>query len=216
METLQSPSPQSLECSRKCADYHPSDWGDYFISFQPIIPPNELVSLKPKMDALKAEIFQMFMNREGHLQSLELIDTIQRLGVAYHFEMEISEALQSIYESNYDYHDLYAVSLHFRLLRQQRYLVPTNVFEIFLVENGNFKNCLSTDANGLLSLFEAAHLGMPEEKILDDAIIFSKTHLMSLKYLMEPHFAAILSSALQVPLFRRIDRSKTRSFFINI
>ncbi|KAK8966759.1 hypothetical protein KSP40_PGU020443 [Platanthera guangdongensis] len=60
------------------------------------------------MDALKAEIFQMFMNREGHLQSLELIDTIQRLGVAYHFEMEISEALQSIYESNYDYHDLYA------------------------------------------------------------------------------------------------------------
>ncbi|KAK8966284.1 hypothetical protein KSP40_PGU018237 [Platanthera guangdongensis] len=164
------------------------------------------------MDALKAEIFQMFMNREGHLQSLELIDTIQRLGVAYHFEMEISEALQSIYVSDYDYHDLYAVSLHFRLLRQQRYLVPTNVFEIFLDKNGNFKNCLSTDANGLLSLFEAAHLGMPEEKILDDAIIFSKTHLMSLKYQMEPHFAAMLSSALQVPLFRRIDRSKTRSF----
>lgn len=56
-------------------------------------------------------------------QQLNYIDAIQRLGVAYHLEREIEEALQHNYDSYYDveheYDDLYNVSLRFRLLRQQ-------------------------------------------------------------------------------------------------
>ena len=55
---------------------------------------------------------------------MKLIDAIQRLGVAYHFEKEIEEALEHIYAANHFHDDdgdgdLYNVSLGFRLLRQQ-------------------------------------------------------------------------------------------------
>ena len=56
-------------------------------------------------------------------QQLNYIDAIQRLGVAYHFEREIEEALKHMYDSYSDFehkdYDLYNVSLQFRLLRQQ-------------------------------------------------------------------------------------------------
>lgn len=62
-------------------------------------------------------------------KQLNIIDGIQRLGVAYHFEKEIEEALQHVYEARQDYEinnnfdDLYNVSLQFRLLRQEGYNV---------------------------------------------------------------------------------------------
>ena len=58
-------------------------------------------------------------------QSLDLIDAIQRLGVAYHFETEIEEALQHIYNNRIDMEDedLYNTALGFRLLRQHGYNV---------------------------------------------------------------------------------------------
>ena len=58
-------------------------------------------------------------------QQLNFIDAIQRLGVAYHFEEEIEEALRHICDDHHysddKYDDLYNVSLRFRLLRQQGY-----------------------------------------------------------------------------------------------
>ena len=60
-------------------------------------------------------------------QLLNFIDAVQRLGVAYHFEQEIEEALQHIYNSFHDLNDidgdLYNVALGFRLLRQQGYSI---------------------------------------------------------------------------------------------
>ena len=66
---------------------------------------------------------------EKPLEQLIFIDLIQRLGLAYHFDIEIKEALDRVYmnynnritsESNEDIH---TVSLRFRLLRQQRYSI---------------------------------------------------------------------------------------------
>ena len=52
---------------------------------------------------------------------------MQRLGVAYHFEIEIEEVLQHIYDSypNGDSMegDMYNVALQFRLLRQAGYKI---------------------------------------------------------------------------------------------
>ncbi|KOM50444.1 hypothetical protein LR48_Vigan08g127100 [Vigna angularis] len=44
-------------------------------------------------------------------------------------------------------------------------------------ENGNFKESLVSDAKGMLSLYEASFLGYEGEKILDEAIVFSRFHL---------------------------------------
>ena len=58
-------------------------------------------------------------------QLLNFIDAVQRLGVAYHFEGEIEEALQQIYGTFHDGNDmdgdLYNIALRFQLLRQQGY-----------------------------------------------------------------------------------------------
>lgn len=64
-------------------------------------------------------------------QQLKLINDIQRLGVAYHFEAEIEAALSKI---NDIYHEvcgsetedgLHMIALCFRLLRQHGFNVPT-------------------------------------------------------------------------------------------
>ena len=59
-------------------------------------------------------------------QQLGLIDALQRLGVAYHFEREIQETLEHIYttfNNKIDVDDLYKVSLSFLLLRQEGFKV---------------------------------------------------------------------------------------------
>ena len=55
---------------------------------------------------------------------LKFIDAIQRLGVAYHFESEIEEALERMHAAFRDHDgDLYNVAFGFRLLRQHGYKV---------------------------------------------------------------------------------------------
>jgi len=62
-------------------------------------------------------------------QKLNLIDQIQRLGIAYHFEIEIYQQLEQIHKSYFELHDgdndndLHTNALLFRLLRQQGYAI---------------------------------------------------------------------------------------------
>ncbi|KAI0502229.1 hypothetical protein KFK09_017176 [Dendrobium nobile] len=212
METLQFSLPTpSFESVRRSADYHPSVWGDYFLSHNPDSR-LEQASLKPRMEELKVEIIQMFTNTIDSLQIMELIDTIQCLGVGYHFEKEIDASLCLLFKTPSDDNDLYTVALRFRLLRQQRYHISTDVFNKFLDEKGDFKECFSSNAKALLSLYESAHLAMPAEEILEKAINFSKTHLMQMKDKLEQHFALMVSNSIEIPLFKRTDRIKTRNY----
>lgn len=76
--------------------------------------------VRMEMLAASADVFEQ----------LKLIDAIDRLGVAYHFETEVEEALERIYAATYQSHDhddgdLYNVSLRFRVLRQHGYNVST-------------------------------------------------------------------------------------------
>ena len=70
------------------------------------------------------------------LQKLELTNTIQLLGVSYHFEHEIEESLSEIYNGYEEWigesHDLHAVALNFRLLRQQGYYVSSCTYPTLL------------------------------------------------------------------------------------
>ncbi|KAI0502220.1 hypothetical protein KFK09_017167 [Dendrobium nobile] len=154
----------------------------------------------------------MLIDTTDPLHSLELINRIQCLGVAYHFEKEIEEKLLKIYETSFGYDDLYIIALHFRLLRQQRYHISCDVFNKFLDEKEEFMSCLNNDVKALLSLYEAAHLYMPGERILDKALEFSKIQLKTLASNMDPYLSEMVSSSLEIPLVRRGDRLKAKLY----
>jgi (+)-delta-cadinene synthase len=80
---------------------------------------------------------------EKSSQKLNFINTIQRLGVSYHFEKEI---LQQLHKTLHDYEDdddLYTVALRFWLLRHHGYYISCGavvvvVFLLLLLVLNNF------------------------------------------------------------------------------
>ncbi|XP_021754772.1 (-)-germacrene D synthase-like [Chenopodium quinoa] len=143
-------------------------------------------------------------------ERLVFIDDIIRLGVAYHFEDEIEDIFQKFYDKFYAdgcyEDDLHYVSLRFRLLRQHGFNVSCDVFENFKCEDKSFKDCLASDVQGLLSLYEASYLDVHGEKILDEARTFATTHLISFATQLSSPMAEQVAHALKLPLHRRTTR----------
>lgn len=67
-------------------------------------------------DQVKRKSQEALLNSSDSLRTLEIIDTIQRLGIEHHFEKEINLQLGRIGDWNAA-EDLFATSLQFRLLR---------------------------------------------------------------------------------------------------
>lgn len=84
----------------------------------------------------------MLINVNDHLQELNLIDAIQRLGVSYHFEKEIADALIRIHntysDKEDDSDDLHTISLRFRLLRQEGYNASPSKYIHLLLKTFHF------------------------------------------------------------------------------
>uniref|UniRef100_A0A7N2MBQ2 Uncharacterized protein n=1 Tax=Quercus lobata TaxID=97700 RepID=A0A7N2MBQ2_QUELO len=203
------------EVVRRTANFHPSIWGDRFINNTSLDKDihlrkvRELVELK---DKVRNELFAI----TDHLsQQLGLIDAVQRLGVAYHFEREIQEALEHIYttfNNKNDVDDLYKVSLSFRLLRQEGFKVSCDVFNKFKDEDGQFKECLTSNVEGMLAFYEATHLRVHGEDILDEALEFTTTHLKLTASLIGNLLAAQITRALKQPLHKGIPRLEARRY----
>lgn len=92
--------------------------------------------MEERVEKLKQEVQRMMLvaSADGPSHVLNLVDLIQRLGVSYHFQNEITEALQQIFmddSGTYD-DDLHNVALRFRLLRQQGFNVSCGMFFNFL------------------------------------------------------------------------------------
>ncbi|KAK3010327.1 hypothetical protein RJ639_011735 [Escallonia herrerae] len=142
---------------------------------------------------------------EVPLAKLELIDTVQRLGLKYHFEKEIKKALDLVYnnDSNNGYFDdsLYATALRFRLLRQHGYDVAQDVFERFMDDKGSFKAGLCGDVKGLLSLYEASFFGFEGERIIDEAKTFATTRLEDIKGDISPSLARKCNGIVSEPQY---------------
>ncbi|XP_042483500.1 (-)-germacrene D synthase-like isoform X2 [Macadamia integrifolia] len=151
------------------------------------------------------------------LKKLSLIDSLQQLGVAYHFEGEIKNVLEQINEAtngSFDSNgDLYTVALQFRLLRQQGYNVPCDGFNRFKISNGKFKEDLINDVSGMLSLYEATHLRVHGEDILDEALEFTSTRLKSIVIDdLKPPFATQVTNALEQPFHKGLPRLEARRY----
>ena len=98
-----------------------------------------LFTLQQVMDAttqlqyeeLKQEVRRMLAKTmDKPSQKLHLIDAVQRLGVAYHFEKETEEALKNIYHDCNDIEsdDLYTIAVRFRLLREHGFNVHCGIY----------------------------------------------------------------------------------------
>ncbi|KAL2495293.1 Plastid terpene synthase [Forsythia ovata] len=81
----------------------------------------------------KLEDVRELLNSEelqNKIESLMLVDAIQRLGVDYHFQEEIEAVLWRHYMAattcvdGYSYYTLHYLSLFFRLMRQQGFCIP--------------------------------------------------------------------------------------------
>ncbi|KAK2970047.1 hypothetical protein RJ640_029676 [Escallonia rubra] len=164
---------------------------------------------------LKEDVRMMLdkVEEAAPLHRLELIDTVQRLGISYHFGVEIKKILESIYHcdhrsSRWNEEDLYAIALEFRLLRQHGYEVPQDVFRRFIDESGKFKACLCEDTRGILYLYEATYLSIPGESILDEARDFTTKHLKeSLNDKnIDQNLAMLVRHSLELPLHWRMLR----------
>ncbi|XP_028771245.1 terpene synthase 10-like [Neltuma alba] len=171
-------------------------------------------------DRLKGEVRVMLLTLTNPVEQLELIDDLQRLGVAYHFSQEIRKIMEKIYNNDTFKvnNNLHAMALEFRLLRQQgHYDVSSETFDGFLDKNSNFHSRLSSDIKGLLSLYEASFHSMEGDIVLDKAREFSSTHLKEFlnKSNEDDEISLLVSHALEFPLHWRILRLDTR-WFIDI
>ncbi|CAN6715605.1 unnamed protein product [Malus baccata var. baccata] len=169
--------------------------------------------LEQHVQELKEEVRRMpTKSPENVSQKLNMIDDIQRLGVSYHFGNEIEEILQKIYKSSYDLDDLYTAALRFRLLRQQGYNISCDLFNKFKEGDGKFKESLVDDVVGLLSLYEATHLRIHGEEILDEALAFTTTNLESATFCLSPQLAKAVTHALNQPLRKGLPRVEARYY----
>ncbi|XP_006356724.1 (E,E)-germacrene B synthase-like [Solanum tuberosum] len=167
--------------SRPLANFHSTIWGYHFLSYTPQL--TEITNQeKVEVEEYKERIRKMLVEApEGSLQKLVLIDAMQRLGVAYHFDNEIETSIQNIfYASKQKDDNLHVVSLHFRLVRQQGHYMSSDVFKQFTAQDGKFKETLTNDVQGLFSLYEASHLRVRDEEILEEALTFTTNHLESI------------------------------------
>ncbi|GKU85980.1 hypothetical protein SLEP1_g574 [Rubroshorea leprosula] len=214
-QVLATPSsPQngtSPKKGRPTASFDPCVWGNHFLSHSSKFMTIDDATTQQEYEQLKEEVRRMLNDTNSeHLKKLYLIDAVQRLGVDYHFEREIDDALEKIYHDGVDCSNLYNVALWFRVFRQQGINVPSDVFETFMNENGKFKADLVNDVPGMLSLYEAAHLALPDEDILDEAIAFTTSSLESISTQVSTQLAEQISRALNRPIRKNLLRLEAR------
>nr|QWB49542.1 terpene synthase 8 [Aquilaria sinensis] len=146
--------------------------------------------------------------------------TADLVGVSYHFQEEIEELLLKMLEKLDEYvennaDDLHKISLCFRLPRQQGYKVSSEMFNSFKDDEGNFKESLKKDIEGLLSFYEASHLQVHGEDILEEALCFGVSQLKFLiKDLSTCPLSTRVNHALKYPIRKNLSRVGAR-FYIS-
>ncbi|KAG5601083.1 hypothetical protein H5410_032453 [Solanum commersonii] len=110
--------------------------------------------------------------------------------MAYHFDNDIKTSIQNIFDVSQQNDDnLHVVSLHFRL------------------------ETLTNDVKGLLSLYEASHLRVRDEEILEEALTFTTTHLKSIvSNLSNNSLNVEITEALSQPIHMTLPRMGARKY----
>ncbi|KAG2331807.1 hypothetical protein Bca52824_002987 [Brassica carinata] len=218
-----TPGSESSFVPRRSANYRPSLWDHHHL----LSVKNKYTNVKSvrERDLMKETVRKMLEDeRSTHLDQLELIDDLQKLGVSYHFEREIDNILTFTYhkldqskfrEYEMEY-DLHANALEFRLLRQHGFSVTEDVFDIFMENCGKFG---SGDIIGFISLYEASYLSTKSDTKLQNYIRFFATQQLrdfvdtnSNKIFASCDVEEMVVHALDMPYHWQMRRLATRSY----
>lgn len=89
-----------------------------------------------------------------------------------------------------------------KLMSDMMWMTRADMFKTFKDQKGNYKECISQDVKGMLSLYEATFLGYEGEDILEEARDFTCKHLKQIK--QEISNSSLLSEqvnhALELPI----------------
>mgnify|MGYP000998041204 CR=1 FL=1 len=88
----------------------------------------------------------------------------------------------------------------------------TDVFNKFKDKDGQFKESMTSNVEGMLAFYEATHLRVHGEDILDEALEFTTTHLKLTASLIGNLLAAQITRALKQPLHKGIPRLEARRY----
>ncbi|KNA11925.1 hypothetical protein SOVF_130630 [Spinacia oleracea] len=206
--------PQAQDVAfRPLAHFPPDIWGDRFVTFS--LEDNLTMERYAKeIESLKEEVGKMLILDDDvdFGKKMSLIDVVERLGVSYYFENEIEEMLNNIFQEfaakNFKTeYDLYNIASQFRIFRQHGHKMPCDVFNKFTNSDGKIKDSLRSDIKGMVSLYEAAHLRVHGEPILDEAFNYTIDVLKS-----SASFSEQARHALKQVLHFGIQRVETRHF----
>ncbi|KAI3991383.1 hypothetical protein MKX01_039712 [Papaver californicum] len=210
--------------ARRSANYHPNIWDYDFVESLTSDYKSEICT--NRAEKLKENVRGMFDGASGLPYSLQLIDTIQRLGLDYHFHAEIKSALDKISLNSKDCHvsenDMTIEALKFRLFRQHGYEISQDFFKSIIEEADKNKRKVQ-GVEGLLSLYEASFYAYEGEEILNKAQQITSKHLKNhLKERNDDNKSSLsivseeeISHSLELPLLWRVPRMEIR-WYINM
>ncbi|KAK8933764.1 hypothetical protein KSP39_PZI015404 [Platanthera zijinensis] len=217
-----SPDVPSAPTLRRTANFQPTMFDDAYIQSLSTVAFKDEEKALLRREKLKDEVRCMILEEKGLLDQLELLDSIQQLGVAYHFEKDINCVLSRMhlrFKTLCDHDklgdDMHATSLIFRLLRQNGFGVSQDLLvQGFKDEHGCFKSHAFADIKGVLSLYEATFLAEDGD---DDELVKGRRraekHLREWSRLCslnneEDHIllAELVDRALELPLHWRTAR----------
>ncbi|XP_044983831.1 tau-cadinol synthase-like [Hordeum vulgare subsp. vulgare] len=196
----------------KLSSHQASLWGDYFLNYQPKPLKRSEKWMAVRADELKEEVCVLFKTCNHTMEMITLCDTVQHLGIDHHFKVQIDVVLRDILESELCSSSLHEVALRFRLLREHGLWVSPDVFNKFKNEDGSFREDITSDPRGLLSLYNAAHLLVHGEPSLQEAISFARHHLEMMRDSLKSPLAEHVKRALDVPFPRTVKRVETRYY----
>lgn len=84
--------------------------------------------MRERANKLKEDVCTLFTDSKDLLGKMNLVDTIQHLGIDHLFENEIDTALKDIHESDFPSSNLHEVALRFRLLRERGFWVSPGIY----------------------------------------------------------------------------------------
>ncbi|XP_015943341.1 neryl diphosphate diphosphatase, chloroplastic [Arachis duranensis] len=153
---------------------------------------------------------------EDPMESLCMVDLIQRLGIEHHFQEHIEAALEKqhfiVITDPIDFvqsHQLDEVALSFRLLRQGGYSVNADIFERLKKNKVQFREAYGEDVKSLIAVHEAAQLSIGEEDTsLEDVgrLCRELLHSWLSRHHHHHHEAQFVAISLQQPLHHNLPR----------